>query len=86
MGQGMSEELLMEVNREATRRMTALVAPQASEQHGPDMLRLSMGPLFEQVHALLCSLLLLLHHFSPLCQSHSMKPLPCMSGHLRAAC
>ncbi|EIE19511.1 hypothetical protein COCSUDRAFT_83562 [Coccomyxa subellipsoidea C-169] len=47
--EGMSEELLMEVNREATRRMTALVAPQASEQHGPDMLRLSMGPLFEQI-------------------------------------
>ncbi len=46
--QGMSEELLLAINREATRRMTALVAPQASEQHGPEMLRLSMGPLFEQ--------------------------------------
>ncbi|KAK9915420.1 hypothetical protein WJX75_008934 [Coccomyxa subellipsoidea] len=46
---GMSEELLLAVNREATRRMTALVAPQASEQHGPEMLRLSMGNLFEQI-------------------------------------
>lgn len=50
----MSEELLLAVNREATRRMTALVAPQASEQHGPEMLRLSMGNLFEQASAL-CS-------------------------------
>ncbi len=47
----MSEDLLLAVNREATRRMTALVAPQASEQHGPEMLRLSMGPLFEQACA-----------------------------------
>ena len=29
--------------------MTALVAPQASEAHGPAVLRLSMGPLFEEV-------------------------------------
>ena len=48
-GQGMSEELLQDINREATRRMTALVAPQASEAHGPAVLRLSMGPLFEEV-------------------------------------
>ena len=47
--QGVSEELLMDINREATRRMTALVAPQASEAHGPPMLRLSMGQLFEEV-------------------------------------
>lgn len=47
--QGVSEELLLDVNREATRRMTALVAPQASEAHGPAMLRLSMGQLFEEV-------------------------------------
>ena len=45
----MSEELLQDINREATRRMTALVAPQASEAHGPAVLRLSMGPLFEEV-------------------------------------
>ncbi|CAL8468369.1 g7909 [Coccomyxa elongata] len=47
--QGMSEDLLLAINHEATRRMTSLVAPQASEQHGPEMLRLSMGPLFEQI-------------------------------------
>ena len=47
--QGVSEELLWDVNREATRRMTALVAPQASDVDGPAMLRLSMGPLFAQV-------------------------------------
>ena len=47
--QGVSEELLLDINREATRRMTALVAPQASEAHGPPMLRLSMGQLFEEV-------------------------------------
>jgi len=41
----------MDINREATRRMTALVAPQASEAHGPAMLRLSMGPLFEEVRS-----------------------------------
>ena len=44
----MSEELLQDINREATRRMTTLVAPQASEAHGPAMLRLSMGPLVEE--------------------------------------
>lgn len=47
--QGVSEELLMDINKEATRRMTAVVAPQASDAHGPAMLRLSMGPLFEEV-------------------------------------
>ena len=46
----MSEELLQDINREATRRMTVLVAPQASEAHGPDVLRLSMRPLFEEVN------------------------------------
>ena len=51
--QGVSEELLLDINREATRRMTALVAPQASEAHGPAMLRLSMGQLFEEVCRLL---------------------------------
>ena len=50
--QGVSEELLRDIDREATRRMTALVAPQASEAHGPAMLRLSMGPLFEEVSLL----------------------------------
>ena len=50
--QGVSEELLLDINREATRRMTALVAPQASEAHGPPMLRLSMGQLFEEVRRL----------------------------------
>lgn len=49
----MSEDLLLAINHEATRRMTSLVAPQASEQHGPEMLRLSMGPLFEQVRSAL---------------------------------
>ncbi len=52
-GQGMSEDLLLAINHEATRRMTSLVAPQASEQHGPEMLRLSMGPLFEQARSAL---------------------------------
>lgn len=50
--QGVSKELLRDIDREATRRMTALVAPQASEAHGPAMLRLSMGPLFEEVSLL----------------------------------
>lgn len=49
----MSEDLLLAINHEATRRMTSLVAPQASEQHGPEMLRLSMGPLFEQARSTL---------------------------------
>ena len=37
--------------------MTAVVAPQASEEHGPELLRLSMGPLFLQVpwHVLFCT-------------------------------
>ena len=34
--------------------MTAVVAPQASEEHGPELLRLSMGPLFLQVPAPAC--------------------------------
>ncbi len=51
----MSEDLLLAINHEATRRMTSLVAPQASEQHGPEMLRLSMGPLFEQARSALTS-------------------------------
>ena len=50
--QGVSEELFRDIDREAMRRMTALVAPQASEAHGPAMLRLSMGPLFEEVSLL----------------------------------
>jgi hypothetical protein len=66
----MSEELLLAVNREATRRMTALVAPQASEQHGPEMLRLSMGNLFEQASAL-CS--------APLA---APRTFPCFTGEI----
>lgn len=49
MWQGVDDALLLDINREATRRMAALVAPQSTEPHGPEMLRLSMGPLFEEV-------------------------------------
>jgi hypothetical protein len=51
--QGVSEELLRDIDREATRRMTALVAPQARDAHSPAVLRLSMGPLFEEASLLL---------------------------------
>jgi hypothetical protein len=55
--QAVDEQLLWDINREATRRMTALVAPQASDVHGPELLRLSMGPLFAQARAVVCSCL-----------------------------
>jgi hypothetical protein len=50
--QGLSEDLLLDINREATRRMISLVAPQAAEPHGPELLRLSMGNLFEEARIL----------------------------------
>ena len=68
-GQAVDEALLWDINREATRRMTALVAPQASDVHGPELLRLSMGPLFAQARAAPC--------LGPLVLGYYIRKLPC---------
>lgn len=49
--EGASSDLRTEVETEATRRMTALVAPAAGAAAREDVLRLSMGRLFEQARA-----------------------------------
>lgn len=46
--------LKAEVEAEATRRMTSLVAPAAGAASREEVLRLSMGRLFEQARAHIC--------------------------------
>ena len=51
MPEGMTPQILAGVNKEATRRMGALVAPHVKGEHGEDILRLGMGQLFQKVCA-----------------------------------
>ena len=46
---GMTEDLLMEVNKEAAKRMIALVAPGIELSHREELLTLSMGRMFDSV-------------------------------------
>ena len=46
---GMTQEMLAGINKEATKRMTAIVAPQAHLSHSEDMLKMSMGRLFSSI-------------------------------------
>ena len=46
---GMTEDLLMEVNKEASKRMIALVAPGVELSHKEELLKLSMGRMFDSV-------------------------------------
>lgn len=47
--EGMTEDLLMEVNKEASKRMIALVAPGVELSHREELLKLSMGRMFDSV-------------------------------------
>lgn len=51
MPERVDEGLKAEVEAEATRRMTSLVAPAAGAVSREEVLRLSMGRLFEQARA-----------------------------------
>ena len=55
--EGVTPELYRAVEDEALRRMAAIVSPRPTEQHGPDIMRLGMGQLFQQARA---------------CQSHKL--------------
>ena len=46
---GMTDDLLMEINKEASKRMIALVAPGVELSHREDLLKLSMGRMFDSV-------------------------------------
>ena len=46
---GMTEDLLMEINKEASKRMLALVAPGVELSHREELLKLSMGRMFDSV-------------------------------------
>ncbi len=47
--EGMTEDLLMDINREASKRMIALVAPGVELSHREELLKLSMGRMFDSV-------------------------------------
>ncbi|DBA85742.1 hypothetical protein WJX77_001343 [Trebouxia sp. C0004] len=47
--EGMTEDLLMDINREASKRMIALVAPGIELSHREELLKLSMGRMFDSV-------------------------------------
>ena len=47
--EGMTEELLMDINTEASRRMFAIVAPGIEHGHREELLKLSMGRMFDSV-------------------------------------
>ena len=47
--EGMTEEVLMDINREASKRMIALVAPGVELSHREELLKLSMGRMFDSV-------------------------------------
>ena len=52
--EGMTEDLLMEVNNEASKRMIALVAPGNELNHREELLKLSMGRMFDSVVQRMC--------------------------------
>jgi hypothetical protein len=47
--EGMTQEMLAGINKEATKRMTAIVAPQAHLTNSEVMLKMSMGRLFSSI-------------------------------------
>ncbi len=47
--EGMTEDLLMDINKEASKRMIALVAPGVELSHREELLKLSMGRMFDSV-------------------------------------
>ncbi|DBB06874.1 TPA: hypothetical protein ACH3X3_009533 [Trebouxia sp. C0006] len=47
--EGMTEDLLMDINKEASKRMFALVAPGVELSHREELLKLSMGRMFDSV-------------------------------------
>ena len=46
---GMTDDLLMEIDKEASKRMIALVAPGVELGHREELLKLSMGRMFDSV-------------------------------------
>ena len=46
---GMTEDLLLAINKEASKRMLALVAPGVELSHREELLKLSMGRMFDSV-------------------------------------
>ena len=68
---GMTEDLLLEINKEAAKRMFALVAPGVELSHREELLRLSMGRLFDSV----------VQRMRQVSNGQSKDKLYCYSGH-----
>lgn len=68
---GMTDELLLEINKEAAKRMLALVAPGVELSHREELLKLSMGRLFDTV----------VQRMRQVSSGQSKDKLYCYSGH-----
>lgn len=69
--EGMTDELLLEINKEAAKRMLALVAPGIELSHREELLKLSMGRLFDT----------LVQRMRSVASGESKDKLYCYSGH-----
>lgn len=68
---GMTDDLLLEINKEAAKRMLALVAPGVELSHREELLKLSMGRLFDTV----------VQRMRQVASGQSKDKLYCYSGH-----